>query len=244
VLLTADGSQGSTEASVLVFMGTPGGLSKVPQPIAFSGNTQSGFFVLNVASAGDVNGDGYGDVLISATSVKPPLTVNLYLGGPSGLSPMPIVLQNPGTSPFFGSRLAGVGDIDGDGFDDFAVALGLGTGALGTRQAFVYRGSQNGPPPMPSITLVPPASNSGLFCDPVAGLGDVNGDGFADVGVGSIDGSASYVYLGAPSGLMPMPWQAYAPPGVMQWGDGLARGGLLRKPRRAEAGGGRAAKVR
>jgi hypothetical protein len=199
-------------------MGSANGLSAVPMAIPFSGVTAAGPFILNVASAGDVNGDGYGDILVSATSVAPPVTVDLYLGGPGGLSAKRIVLANPNGSAFFGTQLAGVGDIDGDGFDD--LAIGLGTASL--RQAYVYRGGPMGPPPMPSITLSPPASNTGLFGAPLAAVGDVNRDGFADVGVGSAYGSAAYVYLGAASGLATTPWQAFAPPGVMQFGGTMA----------------------
>ena len=215
VLVGIDGDQTTHSGSVNVYLGTPGGLSASPIVMPYTSNAQN-FFVVNVASAGDVNGDGYGDVLISVTDAMP-TTVEVYLGGPGGLSASPIVLPNPTTGPFFGYRLAGVGDIDGDGFDDFIDGL---SDSL-SRAAYVYRGSASGPATAPSITLQSPATTGG-FGDPVAAIGDVNRDGFADVGVGAINGSASFVYLGAASGLVATPLSASAPAGVQEFGESMA----------------------
>jgi FG-GAP-like repeat/FG-GAP repeat len=180
--------------------------------ISIFGELGAGDFGAALASAGDVNGDGYADFLVGSFGGAG-AGVHLYLGSPSpgatgwhgAGAPLRIDLGNPvGGGPAFGASLAGAGDIDGDGYADFAV------GASG--QAHVYFGAAA---PTASdwsagassrrIDLSSPSAGDGYGLV-VAGPGDVNGDGHADLLVGGSSSSFSteraYVYLGsaAPSG--------------------------------------------
>ena len=67
-----------------VFFGAPGGPSTAALTVQVpDANSQ----VQHAASAGDVNGDGFGDLVVSATHYNPELAETyLYLGGPHGLS--------------------------------------------------------------------------------------------------------------------------------------------------------------
>ena len=92
----------------------------------------------------------------------------------------------------YGFSVAGLGDINGDGFDDIAVGaptmvdLISGTGTLAAVGAvFVYYGSANGLPTTPGARLQPTTVVAGaLFGYSIAG-GDINGDGKNDVLVGA-----------------------------------------------------------
>ena len=83
------------------------------------------------------------------------------------------------------------GDVDGDGFDDIAVGAGNYPGSLTAEGvAYVFRGSPTG---IIGNTLLDAylrlgTGQSGALGSRVAGAGDVNGDGFADV----IRGARSY----------------------------------------------------
>ena len=105
----------------------------------------------------------------------------------------------------FGHTVAGVGDVDGDGFDDILIgAFNAGTNSTGEVQ--LYRGSPSGIIPKPWWTFPGPGSGA-EFGHQVQGLGDVNGDSDADFGVGTTYYSASgktpqtggaFIFLGGP----------------------------------------------
>src|SRR6185369_7553369 len=101
-----------------------------------------------VESAGDVNGDGYSDVIVGAPYFGGDQgRAYVFLGSPSGLSPTQAwTMDGAQPTSHFGSGVAGVGDVDGDGFDDVVVgAMGdsLRDPVGGTAQ--LYRGSPTGP---------------------------------------------------------------------------------------------------
>ena len=69
-----------------------------------------------LASAGDVNGDGYADLIVGGAAAA-----YLFLGGPAGLSAAPsaTLAQRAAQS---GVRVASAGDVNGDGFADVVIA--------------------------------------------------------------------------------------------------------------------------
>jgi len=172
-------------------------------------------FGYSVASAGDVNGDGYADFLIGALSASSNAgSAHLYFGSatPSAIGwnrPLPterIDLSNPdGATALFGASVASAGDVNGDGYADFLIgAEGESTGAGATH---LYLGAAipsetmwNGPSSN-RITLANPDATGTRFGASVASAGDVNGDGFADFligahGTGAL-GGAAHLYLGS-----------------------------------------------
>ena len=158
----------------------------------------------SVASAGDINGDGYTDVVVGANGGAGAGAVYVYLGTKNGLPSSPTTtLSGPSATSYFGCSVDGAGDINGDGYDDIVVGADGGNGA-----AYVYLGGASGLSTTPSITFQGPTAN-GDFGISVAGAGDVNRDGFADVivgasGVNNSDGAA-YLYLGSASGFPSSP---------------------------------------
>ncbi len=92
--------------------------------------TSGTFATINtMANAGDVNQSGYDDLLLASGNIRDavlgPLPALLYAGGPSFLNQPPdaefsFTADDIGFG--IGGTLAGLGDINGDGFDDFAIA--------------------------------------------------------------------------------------------------------------------------
>lgn len=177
------------------------------------------------SSAGDLNGDGYDDIIIGAQYVDTPFSFTgrayvVYGHATSGAVDLAnmsagqgTTLLAPSVSANFGAAVASAGDVNGDGYDD--VLIGSPSFALGNQtvgRAYLLFGSASGIPsnlalgsmtPAQGITFtgIPGASAGG----DVAGLGDVNGDGIDDFAIGASlenNGVGSvYVYFGKISGL-------------------------------------------
>src|SRR6185369_7986153 len=107
-----------------VYVGSASGLTTSPATTLIGPDGVNGWFGKSVASAGDVNGDGYADLVIGAQRVSSFTgRAYVYLGSATGLAASPATtLTGPdGTSGYFGFSVAGAGDVNGDGYGDLAV---------------------------------------------------------------------------------------------------------------------------
>jgi len=144
------------------------------------------FFSWGLGSAGDVNGDGFDDVIVGACFAENG-DINegmafVFHGSPSGLSSKPVwMVEGNHPHALLGQSLGSAGDVNGDGFSD--VIIGVPQAEDGQKDegaAVVFHGSQHGLGHPQAWTMESDHSHE-HFGQRVAPAGDINGDGYADV---------------------------------------------------------------
>lgn len=198
------------EGIASVYLGSVNGLSVVPTTL--QRNQESSGFGTSVASAGDVNGDGYDDVIVGAHSYSNGEAVEgaafLYYGSAGGLAGAPVLLEKNQALSLFGFAVSSADDVNGDGYDDVLVgSIFFTNGQPGEGAAFLYLGSASGINTTSAATLEMNQAGAG-FGASISRAGDVNGDGFADVVIGAYqydngqnNEGAAFIFHGSASGL-------------------------------------------
>jgi len=189
---------------VYVYAGDADGLSANPIFIA-TGEGPDNYFGRSVGTAGDVNGDGYDDIIVGAQAYDNNIgRAYVYVGGPDGLSASPVFTANgEGPSSSFGQSVGTAGDVNGDDYDDVIVGAHGYSGGIG--RVYIYVGGPNGLSVSP-ISTATGEERGDRFGYAVAAIGDVNRDGYDDIVVGAYgyaNGTGrAYVYAGSPNGLI------------------------------------------
>lgn len=227
----------SNEGRALLFLGSATGPSNTPDWSAY-GNQGDSSFGHAVACAGDVNGDGFDDVVVGAYRFD---LLNadegaafVYLGSPTGLALSPVwtmVSFQPNAA--FGRSVAGAGDVNGDGYDDVLIgASQFANGQANEGRAYIFLGSASGPATTAWWTAESDWANA-QFGGSVSSAGDVNGDGLADIVIGadaytngqSVEGKA-YVFLGDPNAMSTTPaWSIESNAAQARFGRSVAGAG-------------------
>ena len=202
----------SEEGRVFVYHGSASGLSAAANWTAESDQSYS-HFGRSVSTAGDVNDDGYSDVIVGAfiydNDQNDEGKVFVYHGSASGLSPSANwTAESDQSGSEFGMSVSGACDVNGDGFSDVIVgAPGFDNGQENEGRAFVYHGSVSGLSASANWTAEGNQENS-HFGFSVSTAGDVNYDGYYDVIIGAYlfdngqaDEGRAFVYNGSASGL-------------------------------------------
>ncbi|MFA5772608.1 MAG: hypothetical protein WC974_07750, partial [Thermoplasmata archaeon] len=230
-------SGNANTGKVYIFYGTlasgiQSGNADTVASIIITGRNSGDKFGTVVASAGDVNNDGYGDLLVSAPPAQSRGEIYVFHGSSTGItqtsaSNANTKLLGDQSNNLLGTSISSAGDINNDGYDDIIVSAPYYSDNTDPDPAkrfsncgkvYICLGSSSGIY-TGSITTI--SSISGIrgivgkqsyqqFGVSVAGVGDINGDGYADIAVGApntMDESSStpgrvYIYHGNANGIV------------------------------------------
>ncbi|HMV68213.1 MAG TPA: MopE-related protein, partial [Myxococcota bacterium] len=180
----------------------------------FTGLALNDDFGAAVSPVGDINDDGYRDIIIGAPRQEVGALTDagaayVWFGPVSGShtpADADLSLRSSVNEASFGAAIAEVGDIDGDGIKDLLIGAPLSdAGGPSAGAAYLFLGAALPPPNVTTddalALLVGPAySRLGAS---LSGAGDVDGDGFADYWIGakqqgSLKKGAAYLINGYP----------------------------------------------
>ena len=236
------GDDGGTNAgAAYVIFGKSGGFGTIDltglaaaDGFVIQGDVAGDYAGVSVASAGDVNGDGYDDLIIGARLGDDGGTdageAYVIFGKASGFGTIDFtglapadgfIIQGDAADDRAGWSVSSAGDVNGDGFDDIIVGARLGDdGGIDAGEAYVIFGKASG---FGTIDLTGLAPADGFIIQgdaagdhagvSVSSAGDLNGDGFDDIIVGAAQGDdgggnagEAYVIFGSAAGPVPFPF--------------------------------------
>ncbi|HET6204750.1 MAG TPA: FG-GAP-like repeat-containing protein [Planctomycetota bacterium] len=171
---------GSTAVLVLLLAGSRSAEAQGYVLYQLPGSPTGDMLGSGVAGAGDVDGDGFDDFFVGAPGADG--SAALFDSGRarvhSGANGS-VLLEFVGAAPSerLGSAVARAGDVDGDGIGDFVVGARVTPFSVGLAKVFSGAGGAL------LFTFTGSSLGSG-FGAAVAAVGDIDGDGLADVAIG------------------------------------------------------------
>ena len=159
----------------------------------FTGEAVGDGLGISVASAGDVDNDGFDDLIVGAyhNDAGGSAAGRAYVfSGKTGDTIY--VFTGEAAGDWFGESVASAGDVNNDGFDDLIVGARLNdAGGSAAGRAYVFSG-QTGD----TIYVFTGEAAGNFFGGSVASAGDVNGNGYDDLIVGAYLAGRAYVFSG------------------------------------------------
>ncbi len=154
--------------------------------VTFTGENEEDKFGISVSSAGDVNNDGFGDIIVGGYAHNSEEgRAYIYYGGSSMNNAVDVTITGEGRGDKFGYSVSTAGDVNGDDKDDVIVGAPSVYNSAGRAYIF-YGGSLSSSIDAVSADVIISGgvTNSALGCS-VSNAGDVNGDDIDDVVVGA-----------------------------------------------------------
>jgi len=154
-----------------------------------NGDTRFGY---NVSNAGDMNNDGYSDIMIAAiTNFDSEGKVNIYFGNNSNDNLPDLTINGLKQRFSTGNAISSAGDLNNDEYDDIIIGS---DGQQDTGAVYIFLGDSI-PDNIPDL-LISENGNYTVFGYDVSSAGDVNYDGYDDFLVNIGGNNTTRLYLG------------------------------------------------
>ncbi len=218
---SSSGAPNAGRAYVLLCDGTTGSVAASAVDLVLTSSTNNASLGAGAAFLGDVDGDGYGDLAVGApgtTSGKGRVYLldgsSIASGSLSGTkaasSSASVTLDGATAGDGFGTTMATAGDVDNDGFADFLVAAaGYDAGTTPNTGAVYLEYGSASLTPSASATWYTSNPESGSATTDISlpfalsGIGDIDSDGYDDIGIGAplddgamVDSGSAWVVYG------------------------------------------------
>jgi hypothetical protein len=148
----------------------------------------------DVSPAGDMNGDGFGDIAVATNSGKGAFVFAGPIGGSMGAADALAKFDRPASGVSIGDDVQGIHDQDGDGYDDLLVS------SSGSSVGYIELGPVSGAESIDKTADATITGDAGDYMSWYPSAGDVNGDGVFDpmLGAPASNGSygAAYIFFG------------------------------------------------
>ncbi|MBC8046975.1 MAG: FG-GAP repeat protein, partial [Fimbriimonadaceae bacterium] len=194
------------DGMICTFHGGEGGPDNIPDFMAIGGANDTSFYAVNLSNAGDINGDGYSDVVIGMPrydtyGVYNAGKMRYHLGSDLGLDTTKYDLFGEGQyNERWAFNVNDAGDLNKDGYDDILLtAKNYAPPGSGLEDSvgrgYMFLGSPHGLAEKATWTF-DGESVSGVGTN-IALAGDVNGDSLSDIILSGDGYSGSYTQEGA-----------------------------------------------
>jgi hypothetical protein len=176
------------DGAAYLYFGTPTGFANSAD-WSLTGDAENMGLGGTVSAAGDTNADSFADILIGAPyhdgGNSDEGAAFLYFGSATGPDTANWSDQGAADEAYFGIALAGVGDVNADGFDDIVIgASGVTLGEQDEGAVILYFGSATGPSPTP--LWYGQLDNPQAAFGAAISAGDFSNDGIPDIVVGGL----------------------------------------------------------
>ncbi|MET0554633.1 MAG: FG-GAP-like repeat-containing protein [Vicinamibacteria bacterium] len=225
IIVGSDIAGPARQGRLYIFKGPVSGpLSVANASAVLTGAVTDDFFGTSVAAPGDLNGDGFADLVVGASRLvalgdtNGPGRVYVFHGpfsGGIGAASAHAVLTGELLNDAFGQSVA-TGDVNGDGTTDLVVGAHQLFRTDGTGKAYVFHGPLAGAVPAASAQAIIRGEGLGNLLGGAVATGDLDQDGDSDVVVGApgFTGQRVYVYRAPFGGSVPAASAAFVASGA------------------------------
>jgi hypothetical protein len=210
---SADAAGTNSGAAYVIYGPVSSNFSLSSADVQITGEAAGDHFGDPVSEAGDMNNDGFDDFLVTAYFENGARGSTYLFYGPlsSGTlsaSAADAKVSGVSASDYSGMGMDGAGDVDNDGNSDVLIGSSYSApnGSF-SGTAYLFNGPISGSLSVSSADATITGDAGDMVGHSVAGAGDTNGDGFADILIGAIkdddggtDGGAAHLFLGPVSG--------------------------------------------
>ena len=139
----------SSKGAIEIFWGSQTSISSIAD-LELSGSASGDNFGSSIANAGDVNGDGFDDLIVGSSGAVDSLgwptgITSVYFGGNHTHSNPNWTVDGEDSGDKFGGRVSSAGDVNNDGFDDILITSTWFTQSGGEGKVYLFLGSSTGP---------------------------------------------------------------------------------------------------